>query len=78
MARPKDEIIEKERLLYDVSLYNAEHNISCVYKKASLDFLIQSLKKLDTKTKENAKAGSMVIGKTKNSKNTRPLPNDCL
>ena len=63
------------RLLYDVSIYDEYHNISTTYKKATLAFLIASLKKLDGNTRTNVKAGTAVKGTSKNSKNCKNLPN---
>jgi hypothetical protein len=63
------------KLLYDVSIYNEYLNISTTYKKATLNFLIASLKKIDGNTKSNAKEGTAVKGTSKNSKNCKPSPN---
>ena len=64
-----------EKLRYDVSLYNSEYETRTVYKGATLSFLIDSLKKLDGNTKNNAKVGNTVKGKKNtNSKNVKPNP----
>tara|TARA_B100000809_G_scaffold65926_1_gene62572 strand:- start:618 stop:827 length:210 start_codon:yes stop_codon:yes gene_type:complete len=61
--------------VYDISLYNSEFETKTVYKGASLKFIIDSLKKLDTNTKTNAKVGSTVKSSSSNSKNVKPNPN---
>ena len=70
----KQEPIPTEKLRYDVSLYNSEYETRTVYKGATLSFLIDSLKKLDGNTKNNAKVASTVKGKSTNSKNAKPNP----
>ena len=74
----KQEPIPTEKLRYDVSLYNSEFETKTVYKGATLKFLIDSLKKLDGNTKTNAKVGSTVKSSSKNSRNTKPNPNQHL
>jgi len=74
----KQEPIPTEKLRYDVSLYNSEYETRTVYKGATLKFLIDSLKKLDGNTKTNAKVGSTVKSSSKNSRNTKPNPNQHL
>ena len=74
----KQEPIPAEKLKYDVSLYNSEFETRTVYKGATLRFLIDSLKKLETKTKTNAKVGSTVKGNSTNSRNAKPNPNQHL
>ena len=48
------------------------------YKGATLNFLIQSLKKLDGNTKTNAKEGNTVKGNSTNSRNAKPNVNQHL
>jgi hypothetical protein len=72
MAKEKESIIKP---LYDVSVYNQYYNTSTIYKGATLNFLIESLKKLDGNTKTNAKIGTEVKGSSKNSRNCKPAPN---
>ena len=67
--------MEREKPLYDVSVYSQDHNTSTIYKSATLNFLIESLKKLNGITKANAKIGTAVKGSSTNSKNTKPSPN---
>ena len=74
----KQEPIPTEKLRYDVSLYNSEYETRTTYKGATLKFLIDSLKKLDGNTKTNAKVGSTVKSSSKNSRNTKPNPNQYL
>ena len=74
----KQEPIQTEKLRYDISLYNSEYETRTVYKGATLKFLIDSLKKLDGNTKTNAKVGSTVKSSSKNSRNTKPNPNQHL
>ena len=74
----KQEPIPTEKLKYDVSLYNSEFETKTVYKGATLKFLIDSLKKLENNTKTNAKVGSTVKSSSKNSRNTKPNPNQYL
>ena len=74
----KQEPIPTEKLKYDVSLYNSEFETRTVYKGATLRFLIDSLKKLDGNTKTNAKIGSTVKSSSRNSRNTKPNPNQHL
>ena len=74
----KQEPIQTEKLRYDISLYNTEYETRTVYKGATLKFLIDSLKKLDGNTKTNAKVGSTVKSSSKNSRNTKPNPNQHL
>ena len=74
----KQEPIPTEKLRYDVSLYNSEYETRTVYKGATLKFLIDSLKKLDGNTKTNAKVGSTVKSSSRNSRNTKPNPNQHL
>ena len=72
MAKENESVI---RPLYDVSVYNQYYNTSTIYKGTTLKFLIESLKKLDGNTKTNAKVGTDVKGRSKNSKNCKPTPN---
>tara|TARA_B110000908_G_C10116319_1_gene385450 strand:+ start:482 stop:709 length:228 start_codon:yes stop_codon:yes gene_type:complete len=72
MAKEKESVIKP---IYDVSVYNKYYNTSTIYKGATLKFLIESLKKLDGNTKTNAKVGTDVKGRSKNSKNCKPTPN---
>ena len=74
----KQEPIPTEKLRYDISLYNSEFETRTVYKGATLRFLIDSLKKLDGNTKTNAKIGSTVKSSSRNSRNTKPNPNQHL
>ncbi len=74
----KQEPIQTEKLRYDISLYNTEYETRTVYKGATLKFLIDSLKKLDGNTKANAKVGSTVKSSSRNSRNTKPNPNQHL
>ena len=74
----KQEPIQTEKLRYDISLYNTEYETRTVYKGATLKFLIDSLKKLDGNTKTNAKVGSTVKSSSRNSRNTKPNPNQHL
>jgi len=74
----KQEPIPTEKLRYDVSLYNSEYETKTVYKGATLKFLIDSLKKLDGVSKTNAKIGRAVKSSSKNSRNTKPNPNQHL
>jgi hypothetical protein len=74
----KQEPIPTEKLRYDVSLYNSEFETKTVYKGATLKFLIDSLKKLDGNTKQNAKVAQSVKGSSTNSKNTKPNVNQHL
>ena len=74
----KQEPIQTEKLRYDISLYNSEYETRTVYKGATLKFLIDSLKKLDGNTKTNAKVGSTVKSSSRNSRNTKPNPNQHL
>ncbi len=74
----KQEPIPTEKLKYDVSLYNSEFETKTVYKGATLKFLIDSLKKLDGNTKTNAKIANAVKSSSKNSRNTKPNPNQHL
>ena len=74
----KQEPIPTEKLRYDVSLYNSEYETRTVYKGATLKFLIDSLKKLDGNTRTNAKVGSTVKSSSRNSRNTKPNPNQHL
>lgn len=74
----KQEPIPTEKLKYDVSLYNAEYETRTVYKGATLKFLIDSLKKLDSVSKTNAKVGQTVKGNSTNSRNAKPNPNQHL
>ena len=67
-----------EKLRYDVSLYNSEFEARTVYKGATLKFIIESLNKLDGNIKTNAKVASTVKGKSTNSKNAKPNPNQHL
>jgi len=67
-----------EKLKYDVSLYNSEFETRTVYKGATLKYLIESLNKLDGNIKTNAKVASTVKGKSTNSKNAKPNPNQHL
>ena len=61
--------------LYDVSVYNHDHNTNTIYKGTTLKFLIESLNKLDGNLKTNKKIGTNVKGSSKNSKNCKPTPN---
>jgi hypothetical protein len=72
MAKEKESVIKP---LYDVSVYSKYYDTSTIYKGATLKFLIESLKRLDGNTKNNAKVGTSVKGNSTNSKNTKPLPN---
>jgi len=74
----KQEPIPTEKLKYDVSIYNSEYETKTVYKGATLNFLIQSLKKLDGNTKTNAKEGNTVKGNSTNSRNAKPNVNQHL
>ena len=74
----KQEPIQTEKLRYDISLYNSEYETRTVYKGATLNFLIQSLKKLDGNTKTNAKVGNTVKGNSTNSRNAKPNVNQHL
>jgi hypothetical protein len=74
----KQEPIPTEKLRYDISLYNSEYETRTVYKGATLKFLINSLKKLEGNTKQNAKVGKSVKGSSTNSKNTKPNVNQHL
>ena len=74
----KQEPIPTEKLKYDVSIYNSEYETKTVYKGATLNFLIQSLKKLDGNTKTNAKVGNTVKGNSTNSRNAKPNVNQHL
>ena len=74
----KQEPIQTEKLRYDISLYNSEYETRTVYKGATLKFLIDSLKKLDGNTRTNAKIGSTVKSSSRNSRNTKPNPNQHL
>jgi hypothetical protein len=74
MALSYKERIARKRMVFDVSLYNEELNSKTLYKGATLSFLIASLKKLEGATRSNAKDGSSVKGKSKNSKNCTPTP----
>jgi hypothetical protein len=74
----KQEPILTEKLKYDVSIYNSEYETKTVYKGATLNFLIQSLKKLDGNTKTNAKEGNTVKGNSTNSRNAKPNVNQHL
>ena len=74
----KQNSIPTEKLRYDVSLYNSEFETRTVYKGATLKFLIDSLKKLDGNTRTNAKIGSTVKSSSRNSRNTKPNPNQHL
>ena len=74
----KQEPIPAEKLKYDVSIYNSEYETKTVYKGATLNFLIQSLKKLDGNTKTNAKEGNTVKGNSTNSRNAKPNVNQHL
>ena len=74
----KQEPIPTEKLRYDISLYNSEYETRTVYKGATLNFLIQSLKKLDGNTKTNAKEGNTVKGNSTNSRNAKPNVNQHL
>ena len=67
-----------EKMKYDVSLYNHNQNTNTIYKGATLKFLIESLNKLDGNIKTNAKVASTVKGKSTNSKNAKPNPNQHL
>ena len=71
MARLIEDAV-KEKLVYDVAVYNQHHRTSTIYKGATLSFLIESLKKLDGATKTNAKVGTTVKGSNRNSKNVKP------
>ena len=71
MARLREDAV-KEKLVYDVAVYNQHHRTSTIYKGATLSFLIESLKKLESATKTNAKVGTTVKGSHKNSKNVKP------
>lgn len=72
MAKDIEPIIKP---LYDVSVYNHNHNTNTIYKGATLKFLIESLNKLDGNLNANAKVGTNVKGSSKNSKNCKPIPN---
>jgi len=61
--------------LYDVSVYNQEHNTNTIYKSTTLKFLIESLNKLDGNIKANQKEATKIKGSSKNSKNCKPTPN---
>jgi len=74
----KQEPIPTEKLKYDVSIYNSEYETKTVYKGATLNFLIQSLKKLDGNTRTNAKEGNTVKGNSTNSRNAKPNVNQHL
>ena len=74
----KQEPILTEKLKYDVSIYNSEYETKTVYKGATLNFLIQSLKKLDGNTRTNAKEGNTVKGNSTNSRNAKPNVNQHL
>ena len=74
----KQDPIPTEKLKYDVSLYNSEYETKTVYKGATLNFLIDSLKKLDGVSKTNAKVGQTVKGNSTNSRNAKPNPNQHL
>jgi len=74
----KQEPIPTEKLRYDVSLYNSEYETRTTYKGATLKFLIDSLRKLEGKTKTNAKVGSTVKGNSTNSRNAKPNVNQHL
>ena len=74
----KQDPIPTEKLKYDVSIYNSEYETKTVYKGATLNFLIQSLKKLDGNTKTNAKEGNTVKGNSTNSRNAKPNVNQHL
>ena len=74
----KQEPIPTEKLRYDVSLYNSEFETRTTYKGATLKFLIDSLRKLEGKTKTNAKVGSTVKGNSTNSRNAKPNVNQHL
>ena len=74
----KQEPIPTEKMRYNVSLYNTEFETKTIYKGATLKFLIESLNKLDGNIKTNAKVASTVKGKSTNSKNAKPNPNQHL
>ena len=74
----KQEPIPTEKLRYDVSVYNSEYETRTTYKGATLKFLIDSLRKLEGKTKTNAKVGSTVKGNSTNSRNAKPNVNQHL
>lgn len=71
MARLR-EATTREKLVYDVAIYNKQNETSTIYKGATLSFLIQSLKNLEGATKTNAKTGTSVKGSHRNSKNVKP------
>jgi hypothetical protein len=74
MALSYKERITREKMVYDISLYNSELDSKTIFKGATLSFLIASLKKLEGGTKSNAKEGTKVKGSSKNSKNCAPTP----
>lgn len=71
MARLREDAT-REKLVYDVAVYNQHHRTSTIYKGATLSFLIQSLKNLEGATETNVKIGTTVKGSHKNSKNVKP------
>ena len=73
MARLR-EATTREKLVYDVAIYNKQNETSTIYKGTTLKFLIESLKKLDGNTKTNAKVGTDVKGSHRNSKNVKKTP----
>ena len=73
MARLR-EATTREKLVYDVAIYNKQNETSTIYKGATLSFLIDSLKSLEGVTKTNAKTGTSVKGSHKNSKNVKKTP----
>ena len=74
----QQEPVRTEKLKYDISLYNIDFETRTTYKAATLKFLINSLKKLEGNTKQNAKVGKSVKGSSTNSKNTKPNVNQHL